>query len=160
MNSLAPIDGKALSPRSADEARQPLAILFAAYPEPWTDKSASHVQKLIDAKVSAYLLALQGLPAWAIETAIKDYIQGHVERSRRDRLPTAEEVSALARKHLGEEATRQMVERARREQLAEAAAWEEKQAWLKTPEGQEHQRQRAERAALILRQAELKRVEG
>ncbi|TIO15610.1 MAG: hypothetical protein E5X86_19770 [Mesorhizobium sp.] len=153
MNALASIDGKALAPLSVDEARKPLAILFAAYPEPWTDKGASHAQALIEAKVSAYLLALQGLPAWAIETAVKDYIQGRVERRRRDKLPTAEEIAALSREHVGKEAARQMVERARREQLAESQAWAEKQKWLQTPEGQEHQRQRAERAAAILRTA-------
>jgi hypothetical protein len=153
MNALAPVEGKALALRSADEARQPLAVLFAAYPEPWVDKDATHLKKLIEAKVSAYLLALEGLPAWAIETAVKDYIQGRVERRRRDKLPTAEEIAALSREHVGKEAARQMVDRAQREQLAESKAWAEKQEWLKTPEGQEHQRQRAERAAAILRHA-------
>jgi len=151
MNSLATIEGKALVQRTADEARAPLAVLFAAYPEPWTDKSAVQAQKLIDAKVSAYLLALQGLPAWAIEQSVKDFIQGRVERRRRDRLPTAEEIAAQAREHMIKEATRQQAERERRGQLAESEAWARKQEWLKSPEGQEHQRQRAERASLIMR---------
>ncbi|WP_143750495.1 hypothetical protein [Mesorhizobium sp. WSM4308] len=107
----------------------------------------------MDAKVSAYLLAVQGLPAWSIESAVKDFIQGRVERKRRDKLPTAEEIAAVAREHVTVEATKQTAERARREQIAESQAWEEKQRWLKTSEGQEHQRQRAERAALIMRTA-------
>lgn len=144
---------KPLMPVTADEARKPLAVLFAAYPEPWMDKSATHAQKLIDAKVSAYLLAVQGIPAWAIETTVTDFLQGRIERRHRDRLPTAEEVSAQARERVAREAERQTAERQRREQLAESEAWARKQAWLKTPEGQEHQRQRAERAALIMRTA-------
>lgn len=159
MNSLAPINGKSLAPLSVDEARKPLAVLFAAYPEPWADKSATHAQKLIDAKVAAYLLALQGLPAWAIETAVKDFVQGRVDRKRRDRLPTAEEVAALSREYVSKEAAKQATERQRREQLDEAQEWAEKQKWLATPEGQEHQRQRAERAEAILRNAGLKGVE-
>jgi hypothetical protein len=156
MNSLATIEGnalesKALVPQKPDEARAPLAVLFAAYPEPWSDRNASHAQKLIDAKVSAYLLALQGLPAWAIESAVKDFVQGRVDRRRRDRLPTAEEVAALSREYVDREAIRQLNERQRREQIAESQAWEAKQKWLQSPEGQEHQRQRAERAALIMR---------
>lgn len=153
MNSLAPVEGKPLAPISMDEARKPLAVLFAAYPEPWTDRAASQAQNLIDAKVSAYLMALQGLPAWAIETTVRDYIQGRVERRRRDKLPTAEEIAALSREYVTKEASRQMIDCARREQLAESRAWAEKQEWLKTPEGQEHQRQRAERAELIMRTA-------
>lgn len=153
MNSLVTIDARPLAPFTADEAREPLLTLFSAYDPPYVDKDAPKAKALIDAKVSAYLLALQGLPAWAIETAVKDYIQGRVERNRRDKLPTAEEIAALAREHVSKEATKQTAERERREQLAESRAWAEKQEWLKTPEGQEHQRQRAERAAAIMRHA-------
>lgn len=154
MNELATQQGQLpLKASAVDEARRPLLAMFAAYDPPFADRNASQIERLMDAKVSAYLLALQGLPAWAIETAVKDYIQGRVERRRRDKLPTAEEIAALAREHVSKEATKQTAERERREQLAESRAWAEKQEWLKTPEGQEHQRQRAERAAAIMRHA-------
>ncbi|AZO45900.1 hypothetical protein EJ076_34865 [Mesorhizobium sp. M7D.F.Ca.US.005.01.1.1] len=149
MNSLAPINGKSLVPLSVDEARQPLAVLFAGYPEPWTDKSAVHAQKLIDAKVSAYLLALQGLPAWAIETAVKDFIQGRVDRKRRDKLPTAEEVAALSREHVTQEAARQSTARQRQDQIAESQAFEARKDRLKTPEGEAEK----ERVMALVRQA-------
>lgn len=111
-----------LRPETADEARIPLSQLFAAYPEPWADRSASHAQELIAAKVNAYLLALSGLPAWAIQRAVLDFIQGRIERKSRDRLPTAEQVAVEARKHLDAEAMKQArdrsIEAARAEQRA------------------------------------------
>jgi hypothetical protein len=153
MNGIVTTGQKALMPVTADEARKPLLVLFSAYDPPFTDRTAEHRQKLMDAKVSAYLLAVQGIPAWAIERTVTDFIQGRIERRRRDKLPTAEEIAAVAREHVTTEAARQQAERERRGQIADAKSWEEHQAFLKTPEGQQHQRQRAERAALIMRTA-------
>lgn len=156
MNSLATTEQKAalaLMPQTADEARKPLLVLFSAYDPPFTDRTAEHRQKLMDAKVSAYLLAVQGIPAWAITSAVTDFIQGRIERKRRDKLPTAEEIAAVSREHVTKEATRQTAERERQEQIAESRRWEEHQAFLKTEAGQEYQKQRAERAALIMRTA-------
>lgn len=121
MNALATIDTKPLMARSLDEARNPLLILFAAYPEPWTDKNAKKVEDLMQARVSAYLLGLEGLPAWAIEQAVKDFIQGRIDRParRRGALPTVEEISAEARTHVDIEASRQRREKLQQEQIAE-----------------------------------------
>ncbi|WP_159585943.1 hypothetical protein [Chelativorans xinjiangense] len=130
-------------------------MLFAAYPEPWSDKSASHAQELIDAKVRAYVLAVQGIPAWAIEQAVTDFIQGRVERRARGKLPAAEEIAFAARKHVEIEASRQMKQKAIQSQLDEAEEWKRHQQWLSTPEGQAHQKERARKAAEILARASL-----
>ena len=119
MNQLAQI--KPLTAQAADEARQPLFVLFAAYPEPWSDRKAEHAQDLMNAKVSAYLLGLQGLPRWAIEEAVAAFVQGRVERPdrRKGTLPTVEELSTEARKHVVSEATRQRADRQRLSERAE-----------------------------------------
>lgn len=121
MNALAPTSGKLLRPLSMDEARDPLLLLFSAYPEPYSDKSAGQHDKMMAARVSAYMLGLEGLPGWAIEQAVKDFIQGRVERParRKGQLPTVEELSTEARGYVEQEASRQRSEQLRREQLAE-----------------------------------------
>lgn len=153
MNALVPTDAKPLRAFTRDEASKPLLVLFAAYPEPWADKTALQAKALQDAKVSAYLLAMEGLPAWSIEQSIKDYIQGRIERKRRDKMPTAEEIAAVAREHVSSEATKQLQQRAIEEQKREAAEWKAKQEWLATPEGQAHQAERAEKARAIMQRA-------
>lgn len=153
MNSLAPVNARPLQPFSVDEARPSLTLLFAAYDPPFADREASGIKALMDAKVKAYLLGLQGIPGWAIEQTVTDFIQGKIERRRRDKLPTAEEIAAIARETVRLEAARQAERRARDQQMQEAREWHEKQAWLKTPEGQKHQEDRAKRAAEILSRA-------
>lgn len=120
MNALANVS-KPLRASSLDEARKPLLVLFAAYPEPWSDKSADRADDLSNAKVSAYLLGLEGLPGWAIEQTVKEFIQGKVERParRKGALPTVEEISSEARVHVEREGSKQRTETARLEQLAE-----------------------------------------
>lgn len=121
MNALATIDEKPLRPVTLDEARAPLLVLFSAYPEPWSDRNAGKADELSNAKVSAYLMGLEGLPGWAIEQTVRDFIQGKVERParRKGTLPTVEEISAEARAYVDKEASRQRAEAARREQMAE-----------------------------------------
>lgn len=121
MNALAPIaEQKALIARTADESRQPLFILFAAYPEPWSDKQAEKGDELMNAKVNAYLLGLDKLPRWAIHQAVTDFIQGRIERParRRGALPTVEELATEARIHIDREASKQRAEAVREEQSA------------------------------------------
>lgn len=119
MNALVVHAQRPLRAFSVDEARKPLALLFAAYPEPYQDRNATHGEELATAKVNAYMLGLEGLPAWAIEQAVCDFIQGKVDRRRKGALPTPEEVAAEARVHVEREGSRQHAERVRAEQYAE-----------------------------------------
>ena len=134
-----------LIPAAIDEAREPLARLFVAYPEPWSDKSASHAQEMIRAKTLAYIEAMEGIPGWAVARAVTMFIQGKIDRKRRDRLPTAEEVAVEARRLLEAEVIHQQAERRQREQIEERRAHEEFLA--NRPPAEE----RAKRAAEILR---------
>jgi len=95
MNTLATVDHKPLSPIYADEARDPLLIMLAAYPEPFTERGAEQVDNLHKARVSAYLMGLEGLPGWAIEKGVREFIAGKVDRPARSRgkLPTVEELA-------------------------------------------------------------------
>lgn len=124
MNALVTTETKPLRAFTADESRGPLLVLFSAYPDPFTDRNAEHADKLFDAKVSAYLLGLDGLPKWAIEHTVKDFIQGRIERParRKGALPTVEEISSEARVHVDREASRQRAEKLVQEQIAERMA--------------------------------------
>jgi len=117
MNTLATVDHKPLSPIYADEARDPLLIMLAAYPEPFTERGAEQVDNLHKARVSAYLMGLEGLPGWAIEKGVREFIAGKVDRPARSRgkLPTVEELATQARVHVQEEAQRQAQQRRKRE---------------------------------------------
>jgi hypothetical protein len=66
-------------------------------------------------------MGLEGLPGWAIEQTVRDFIQGKIERParRKGALPTVEEISAEARAYVDKEASRQRAEISRKEQLAE-----------------------------------------
>lgn len=123
MNALAQIDVKPLRAFAADEARGPLLVLFSAYPEPWSDKNAEKSAEFSQAKVSAYLLGLDGLPKWAIEQAVRDFVQGKVERPARKRgvLPTVEEIAVQTRKCVEEEAARQHIERRKAKAVEDTA---------------------------------------
>jgi hypothetical protein len=118
LNALATVDTKPLRAFTVDEARAPLLVLFSAYPEPWSDRNAGKADELSNAKVSAYLMGLEGLPGWAIEQTVRDFIQGKIERParRKGALPTVEEISTEARVYVEKEASRQRFEAARREQ--------------------------------------------
>ena len=125
MNSLVTYDAKPLRSFTADESRGPLLMLFAGYDDPWTGRADDTERaKLFDAKVSAYLLGLDGLPKWAIEHTVKDFIQGRIERParRKGALPTVEEISSEARVHVDREASRQRAEKLVQEQIAERMA--------------------------------------
>jgi hypothetical protein len=121
LNALVTTNMKPLRAFTVDEARGPLLVLFAAYPEPWNDRTAEHAGDLAQAKVSAYMLGLEGLPSWAIEQTVKEFIQGKIDRPtrRKGALPTVEEISAEARVHVEREGSKQRAETARVEQLAE-----------------------------------------
>jgi hypothetical protein len=124
MNALSQVNHRPLRAFAVDEARNPLLVLFAAYPEPWTDKSADRADDLSSAKVSAYLMGLDGLPGWAIEQAVKDFIQGRIDRPvrRKGSLPTVEEISVEARGHVNNEGSKQRAEAMRVEQFQERKA--------------------------------------
>lgn len=124
MNALAPIETKPLRALSLDESREPLLLLFSAYPEPWSDRNASGAEDLMAARVSAYMLGLDKLPGWAIRQVVTDFIQGKVERPsrRKGALPTVEEISSEARVHVDREASRQRAEASRREQFADRSS--------------------------------------
>lgn len=119
MNALVPTDDKPLVARAMDEALQPLLVLFAAYPEPYSDKNAERAKEMEQARVSAYLLGLSKLPGWAIEQAVADFIQGKIDRKKRGTLPTVEEVSAQTRVHVENEAAVQRARKARAEIFAD-----------------------------------------
>lgn len=109
MNALATIEAKPLAPQSMDEARTALVGLFAGYDAPFGDKD----KELMNARVSAYLLGLQGVPGWAVEQAVVDFLQGKIERKRKGTLPNVEELATQARLNLDAEAKRQEFERRR-----------------------------------------------
>lgn len=138
-----------LRAESATEALKPLAHLFAAYPEPWADKTASHVKELLEAKANSYQIAVQGIPAWAVQKAVLDFIQGRVERRNRDKLPTAEQLAIVARQHVESEATRQQIAKRAEDRKAELAR--EAEFLANRPPAEE----RAKRAAEIMRAAGL-----
>lgn len=149
-------DFKALRRTPLCDARKPLALLFAGYPEPF---SKGDTEALRRAQVEAYLVGLDGLPEWAIREAVTDFIQGRIERPNRSKLPTAEQVSAQARHHVEREASRQSGIRERVADLKEAREWQAHQDWLKTPEGKAHLAERQRRAEQIMSGAKLQSME-
>lgn len=138
MNSLAPVDIKPLRRQPTCDPRKPLAILFAGYPEPFAKGDTEQLRR---AQVEAYMLGLDGVPEWAIRESVTAFIQGTIERSNRSKLPTAEQIAALAREKVSAEATRQQVRR-QREKDAQARREEEARNKL-TPDEMEVRRKRA-----------------
>lgn len=134
-----------------NEAKAGLLRLFSAYPEPYVARDAEHADKISRARVAAYQLALDGLPAWAIELSVSDFIQGRVERRRRDLLPTAEEIAARARDEVSKEASRQMARKAEADQRAEIAEMEARQKRMNDPAYQKELEARAKRVQKILK---------
>lgn len=134
-----------------NEAIAGLLRLFSAYPEPYIARDAEHADKISKARVAAYKLALDGLPAWAIELAVSDFIQGRVDRRRRDLLPTAEEVAARAREEISKEASRQMARQAEADQRAEIAEMEERQRRMNDPSYRKELEERAKRVAEMMK---------
>ena len=97
----------ALIASQIEDYTEPLSLLMVAYPEPWSGKDASHVHELNKARAGAYRLAMEGLPAWCVAQSVKNFIQGRVDRKRREFLPTAEHVANEARRVLDLEVSRQ-----------------------------------------------------
>ena len=98
MTVLASTINKPLRAQMADDLRRPLATLFAGYEAPWAKGDAEAVLSLRDAQAKVYMLALNGLPEWAVQEAVTAFVQGRVERSNRAKLPTAEQIAAEARR--------------------------------------------------------------
>ena len=120
MTVLASTINKPLRAQMADDLRRPLATLFAGYEAPWAKGDAEAVLSLRDAQAKVYMLALNGLPEWAVQEAVTAFVQGRVERSNRAKLPTAEQIAAEARRLISEEAQRQQRSRAEQEARDEA----------------------------------------
>ena len=138
MNSLATTDSKPLRRQPMCDPRKPLAILFAAYPEPFAKGDTEQLRR---AQVEAYMLGLDGVPEWAIRESVTAFIQGAIERSNRSKLPTAEQIAALAREKVSAEATKQSILR-QREKDAQERREEEARNKL-TPDEMEVRRKRA-----------------
>lgn len=114
MNSLVQTDTKPLRAFSMDEAHKPLLVLFAAYDPPYADRNAEKATALMDARINAYLLGLDGLPGWAVAEAVTGFIQGRIERpaGKLGKLPVVEELAREARRIRDEEGRRQTSRRA------------------------------------------------
>lgn len=132
------------------EGKPALVKLISAYPEPFIAKDATHAEKMKEARIAAYLMAFEGLPGWSLDQSVKDFIQGRVERRRRDIMPTAEEVAAKAREHVHSEASRQMNAKVIAEQLQEQKDLAAREAYLRTPEGKAEAERKRQRAIQIM----------
>jgi hypothetical protein len=150
LSALAPLHGKPLQRQPTCDIGKPLLILFAAY-EPSYAPNAT--EALRSAQVAAYQLGMDGLPQWAVQQAVTEFIQGKVERPNRSKLPTAEQIAAQARVAINKEQDAQARERERVEQQEEAQKAREQEEFRKTPEGQAEMAQRRERAAAIMARA-------
>ena len=139
-----------LRPGQADDLSRPLLMLFAGYPEPYAKTAKPEALDALNrARTEAFMLALSGLPEWAVSRSVADFIQGRVERRHRDKLPTAEQVAVEARRHLEEETRRQSMERRRAQEAQERARHEE---FLRSrPPAEE----RARHVAEVMRRARL-----
>lgn len=138
MNSLATTSNKPLRRQMTCDPRKPLALLFAGYPEPF---ARGDTEQLRRAQVEVYMLGLDGVPEWAIMESVRMFIQGTVERANRSKLPTAEQIAALAREMVSAEATRQQIRRQREKESQERR--EEASRAKLTPEELEIRRRRA-----------------
>ncbi len=156
MSALAPLHGKPLRRSPTCDVAKPLLILFAAYPEPF---AKGDTEALRSAQVAAYQLGMDGLPQWAVQQAVTDFIQGKVERPNRAKLPTAEQIAAQARIAINKEQDSQAREREAEEQREEARKAKEHEEFRKTPEGQAELARRRERAAAIMASAGYRTME-
>lgn len=119
MNALTSHSPKPLRPQMTCDIRRPLFTLFSAYPVFNSTPQAD------DARLESYRLGLQGLPEWVVMEAVTRFVQGKVDRKSRDRLPTAEQVAAVSREILNDQADKEkaarLLEQQRREREAERA---------------------------------------
>lgn len=118
MNALAPQgQTKPLQRQPTDDLTRPLFILFSAYPD------FSKTPQEAEARTAAYLLALSTFPEWAVRQAVTRFVQGHVERRNRDKIPTAEQIAAEAREIVNDEAEKRrqqnIIDQQRKEREAE-----------------------------------------
>lgn len=150
MSSLTTIPSKPLMPQRQGEAKEAMMRLIAGYPEPYTDNTAEHAAEMKKARVAVYMLAFEGLPGWAVYDAVLDYIQGRIDRKRRDAMPTAEQISARARELVLIEAGKQSAARALAEQQADLKAAELKAAWAESPEGKAEMQRRKEASSRLM----------
>jgi hypothetical protein len=123
MNALAPQgQTKPLQRQPTDDLRRPLLILFSAYPD------YSKTQDEADARTAAYLLALSTFPEWAVRESVTRFVQGHVERRNRDKIPTAEQIAAEAREIVNDEAEKRRQQNIIDQQRKEREAEEQRRA--------------------------------
>lgn len=129
MNALAPQgQTKPLQRQPTDDLTRPLFILFSAYPD------FSRTQQEAEARTAAYLLALCTFPEWAVRQAVTRFVQGHVERRNRDKIPTAEQIAAEAREIVNEEAEKRRQQNIIDQQRKEREAEEQRRADRGSPE--------------------------
>ena len=129
MNALAPQgQTKPLQRQPTDDLTRPLFILFSAYPD------FSRTQDEADARTAAYLLALSTFPEWAVRQAVTRFVQGHVERRNRDKIPTAEQIAAEAREIINDEAEKRRQQNIIDQQRKEREAEEHRRADRGSPE--------------------------
>lgn len=129
MNALAPQgQTKPLQRQPTDDLTRPLFILFSAYPD------FSRSPQEAEARTAAYLLALSTFPEWAVRQAVTRFVQGHVERRNRDKIPTAEQVAAETREIINDEAEKRRQQNIIDQQRKEREAEEQRRAERGSPE--------------------------
>lgn len=141
MTVLVPTVSRPLTRQAMDDLRRPLAMLFAAYPEPYSKGDVSELRRL---QAESYMLALDGIPEWAVTETVTNFIQGRVERKSSDRLPTAEQIAKQCRAVLEIEADAQRARLQLRKQVEERRIEAQRAAERGTQED------RARRAAEIM----------
>lgn len=77
-----------LTPATRDQIKRELGVLLAAFPAADNGDGA--------ARITAYVMALEDEPAWAISKAVKAFIRGEIERQTHAFLPTPAEVKRVA----------------------------------------------------------------
>lgn len=150
MSTLTTITSKPLMPQRQGEAKDALVKLISAYPEPYMAHNAEHADQMKKARVAAYMLAFEGLPGWSIDSSVKDFIQGRIDRKARHIMPTAEEIAARARELVLIEAGKQSAARALAEQQADLKAAELRAAWAESPEGKAEMLRRKEASSRLM----------
>lgn len=141
MTVLVPTVSRPLTRQAMDDLRRPLSMLFASYPEPFGRGDVTDLRRL---QAESYMLALEGIPEWAVTEAVTAFIQGRVERKSPDRLPTAEQLAKQCRAVLETEADAQRQRNQLRKQAEERRIETQRAAERGSPE------ERARRAAEIL----------
>lgn len=76
-----------------DEIRRALVPIWLAFPASSVDDDVGA------ARIGVYVKALLGLPLFAIERSVDDYVAGRVDRKNQSFMPTPAELSERARWH-------------------------------------------------------------